>query len=116
MDGRRDPPSNTGLTRRSSWRPQAQRPCPLSARDNQMVAIRVDVLVISGSMGAGKTAVVAEASDLLIVAGCVHAAVDLDWLCAGHLPAGISEPDLMYANLRATWDGYAAAGARRLLI
>ena len=36
------------------------------------------LLIISGSMGAGKTNVLSEASDLLSLAGIAHAAIDLD--------------------------------------
>jgi hypothetical protein len=40
----------------------------------------VKVLVISGSMGSGKTTVLGEASDLLTMANILHAAIDLDYL------------------------------------
>lgn len=43
-----------------------------------MTAPRPRVLLISGSMGAGKTTVLGEASDLLLQRECVHAAIDLD--------------------------------------
>lgn len=51
----------------------------------------VNVLVISGSMGSGKTTVSAEVSDLLTLAGILHGAVDLDCLGLGHLPAVMQE-------------------------
>ena len=74
----------------------------------------VHVIVISGSMGSGKTTIMAEASDLLIAAGVHHAAIDLDALGIGHMPGdGV---DLTYRNLSAVWNNYAAAGVRRLLI
>lgn len=38
----------------------------------------VEVLVISGSMGAGKTTVLGQAQDLLKEAGVEHGAIDLD--------------------------------------
>lgn len=74
----------------------------------------VDVIVISGSMGSGKTTIMAEASDLLIAAGVHHAAIDLDALGIGHLPGNAG--DLTYANLSSVWNNYSAAGVRRLLI
>lgn len=40
------------------------------------------LLVVTGSMGVGKTTVVAEASDLLGQCGIVHATVDFDGMCA----------------------------------
>ena len=75
----------------------------------------VVVLVISGSMGAGKTTVLSEASDLLTAAGIIHAAVDVDVLGVGHLPA-TAPTDLVLRNLAAVWTNYAAAGVTRLLL
>jgi hypothetical protein len=75
----------------------------------------VKVIVISGSMGSGKTSVMAEASDLLAAAGVIHAAIDLDGLGIGHVPEG-AWPDLAYRNLAAVWQTYARAGATRLLL
>ena len=49
----------------------------------------IKVLVISGSMGSGKTTVLAEASDLLAAADIPHAAIDLDALALAHLPGTI---------------------------
>jgi len=71
------------------------------------------VLVISGSMGAGKTTVMAEASDLLAEQGIAHAALDLDALSIVHGPAA---DDLMYANLTTVWANYSLAGVTRLLV
>jgi dephospho-CoA kinase len=73
------------------------------------------VIIITGSMGAGKTTVLAEASDLLTKHGVAHAAIDLDALSVSHLP-GASPADLGYANLGAVWTNYAAAGAARVLV
>jgi catechol 2,3-dioxygenase-like lactoylglutathione lyase family enzyme len=73
------------------------------------------VIVISGSMGAGKTTVMAEASDLLSASGIVHAAIDADTLGIAHLPAGFTT-DLMYRNLEAFSRDFAAAGVNRLLL
>jgi len=61
----------------------------------------VPVIVITGNMGAGKTTILAEASDLLTGAGIVHAAIDLDTLGMGHVPEeGWS--DLPYRTWRAS--------------
>ena len=51
-----------------------------------MVPTAVPLLVISGSMGTGKTTVLSEASDVLSEAGIAHAAIDLDWLASSRLP------------------------------
>lgn len=75
----------------------------------------VPVIVITGNMGAGKTTILAEASDLLTGTGIVHAAIDLDMLGIGHLRED-AWPDLPYRNLSCVWQNYAAAGATRLLI
>jgi gluconate kinase len=75
----------------------------------------VSVLVISGSMGSGKTTVLGEASDLLSAGDIHHAAIDLDALALGHFPAELSD-DLQDHNLTAMWRNYAAAGAKRLLV
>jgi hypothetical protein len=73
------------------------------------------VIVISGSMGSGKTTVLAETSDVLASRGVVHAAIDLDGLSVGHWPAGTSA-DLMIRNLADVWRNYAAVGVTRLLL
>ena len=76
---------------------------------------QVTVIVISGSMGSGKTTVLAEASDLLAASGVVHAAIDLDALGIAHLP-GEARRALIYRNLASVWGNYAAAGVTRLLL
>jgi adenylylsulfate kinase-like enzyme len=76
----------------------------------------VRVIVITGSMGAGKTTVLGEASDLLAAHGIAHAAIDLDALGVSHLTESASSADLAYANLRSIWANYAAAGARHVLV
>ena len=72
------------------------------------------MLIISGSMGAGKTTVMSEASDLLCTAGIDHAAIDLDALTIGHLPPHAAV--LSGRNLAALWNNYTAFGIRRLLL
>jgi hypothetical protein len=90
----------------------------------------IDVLVITGSMGAGKTTLMVEASDLLTGQGVRHAAIDLDALGIALLPprpataederseAGMSGAleRVMYLNLRDVWANYRAAGVNRLLL
>lgn len=72
------------------------------------------VLVITGSMGAGKTTTLGEASDLLTESNIAHAAVDVDALGIYHVPD--TPTDLAGENLAAVWRNYAAAGIDRLLI
>jgi hypothetical protein len=86
----------------------------VSTKLEATVSADVPVLVITGTMGSGKTTMLGEASDLLTARGIVHAAVDLDTL-----GMGLPEPawaDLTYRNLSFVWRNYAAAGAARLLI
>jgi ABC-type lipoprotein export system ATPase subunit len=75
----------------------------------------IDILVISGSMGSGKTTVLNEASDLLTAAGVPHAAIDLDCLDLGHMPGPPSD-ELVLRNLAAVWNNYAALGITKLLL
>ena len=47
-------------------------------------AITESLLIITGSMGSGKTSVLGEASDLLAGRHVIHAAIDLDILGLTH--------------------------------
>jgi hypothetical protein len=67
-------------------------------------------------MGAGKTAVLGEASDLLALRGIVHAAIDLDALGLAHLPSATPSDDVMYENLRSVCGNYLARGVQRFLV
>jgi predicted kinase len=73
------------------------------------------LLVMTGSMGAGKSTVMAEASDILTAAGIVHAAVDLDGLAIVH-DGGRRGSDLAYVNLQSLWRNFAADGIDALLV
>jgi hypothetical protein len=77
--------------------------------------MHVKLIVITGSMGSGKTTVMAEASDILTAADIAHAAIDMDALGVAHVPDGASF-DLAYRNLASVWGNYAAAGVARLLL
>ena len=74
------------------------------------------LLVITGSMGSGKTAVLDEASDILTLRGIAHAGVDLDSLLIVHLPLGVRDDDVIFRNLRCVWENYAALGVMRLVV
>jgi adenylylsulfate kinase len=74
------------------------------------------MLVITGSMGAGKTTVMAEASDLLAHRGFVHAALDFDALAVAHLPANANQTELTCENLRRIWHNYEASDVNALLL
>ena len=74
------------------------------------------LLIITGSMGAGKTAVLGEASDILALRGIPHAAIDLDMLGLAYLPIAVENDEVMYRNLKTVWGNYAALGIDRLLL
>lgn len=67
-------------------------------------------------MGAGKSAVLAEASDILTSLRMWHAAIDLDALAMGYFPSATPNDDVMYRNLEAVCRNYGAHGVPRLLV
>jgi len=74
------------------------------------------LLIITGTMGAGKTVVLGEASDILAQRRIVHAAIDLDALGLDHLPSAARSDGLMYDNLRSICGNYAGLGVQRFLV
>jgi phosphosulfolactate synthase (CoM biosynthesis protein A) len=74
------------------------------------------LLIITGTMGAGKSAVLAEASDILAQRRIVHASIDLDGLGLAHLPNAAPSDRVMYDNLRSVVSNYAALGVQRFLV
>src|SRR5882762_8689537 len=74
------------------------------------------LLIITGTMGAGKTTVLAEASDILALRHITHAAIDLDALGLAHLPSAASNDGVMYRNLESVCKNYASHGVKRLLL
>jgi hypothetical protein len=74
------------------------------------------LLIITGSMGSGKTSVLAEASDILALRHIVHAAIDLDALGLAHLPSAVGTDGVMYRNLQSACENYASLGVTRLLL
>jgi hypothetical protein len=81
-----------------------------------MEAVTTSLLIITGSMGAGKSSVLGEASDLLASRRVAHAAIDVDGLGLAHLPSAASSDELMHSNLRSVCENYAAAGVQRFLL
>jgi hypothetical protein len=74
------------------------------------------LLIITGTMGAGKTSVLGEASDILAMRGVAHAAIDLDALGLTRLPSGACSNEVMYRNLRSVCENYASLDVNRLLL
>ena len=67
-------------------------------------------------MGAGKTSVLGEASDLLALRHIAHAAIDLDALGLAYLPSTASHNGVMYRNLQSICKNYATIGVTRFLV
>jgi hypothetical protein len=77
----------------------------------------VPVLLVTGPIGVGKTAVLHEADALLIEAAAGHATVELEEIAGCWTDAmESSRASLVYQNLAALWSNFAAAGASRLLL
>ena len=79
---------------------------------------RVPALVISGSVGVGKSSVAAEVGQILARRAIAHAVTGLDALTAT-CPRPPDDPfgsRLAIANLRDVWRNAAAAGARNVVI
>jgi hypothetical protein len=74
------------------------------------------LLIITGTMGAGKTAVLGEASDLLTLRQISHAAIDLDALGLAYLPSAARNDNVMYDNLRCVCKNYDGLGVQRFLV
>jgi hypothetical protein len=76
---------------------------------------RVPVLLITGTVGAGKTTLAWEISTTLSELDIAHAAVDCDTLCAVHPATSTWNADVMFESLAALWRIQHAHGARRLV-
>lgn len=76
------------------------------------------VLLVTGPVGVGKTAVVHEAHRLLTAARIPHAAVVLETLDMSWPVRGDDEltERVAYRNLSCVWANFAVAGAERLLL
>ena len=73
------------------------------------------VLVISGSMGAGKTTVMGELSDLLAARGIRHVAIDLDAISLQLVPEPLSS-EIQFGSLAAVARNCLSAGIDTFVI
>jgi hypothetical protein len=79
---------------------------------------RMKALVVSGTLGVGKTYTAAAIRDGLLARGQRVAVIDLDWLCQAD-PAPANDPynyGLGFRNLAAVFPNYVAAGADYLFL
>jgi adenylylsulfate kinase-like enzyme len=74
------------------------------------------LLIITGTMGAGKSSVLGEASDILAQQSIAHAAIDVDALGLARLPSGDENDGVMYRNLESVCKNYAELGVRRFVV
>lgn len=89
---------------------------PLTERLKGTELLTASLLVITGTMGAGKTTILGEASDILALRHITHAAIDLDALGLAHLPPGAKNDGVMYRNLESLRKNYASVGVQRFLV
>ena len=76
----------------------------------------VPVLLISGTVGSGKSTIAADINDLLAELRIPNAAVDLDALVWQWPSTSPWNSDLMFKNLAALWPNYQAHSAERLVL
>lgn len=77
----------------------------------------VSVLLVTGPIGVGKSAVLHEADSLLIEADARHATVELEEIARCWTKAiENSRASFVYQNLAALWSNFAAVGVSRLLL
>lgn len=78
----------------------------------------VPTLLLTGTVGVGKTSVAEEISTILYEIDVPHACIDLDWLCQLY-PAAAHDPHnqaLMFANLAAVWENFRRRAPRYLVL
>jgi hypothetical protein len=71
----------------------------------------VRALLLTGTVGVGKTVVAIEAGDQLARGGHHPAVLDLDWLAWLNNRVGVTADELLLQNLRAVWPNFVTAGA-----
>lgn len=76
----------------------------------------VPTLLVTGTLGVGKTSVASEISEVLSIREVPHAFVDIDALTCSWPPQGRFNEDLAFRNLASVWANFRAAGAERLVV
>lgn len=78
--------------------------------------IPVPLILVTGTVGAGKTTVAAEMNDLLSTLKIPNAALDLDALVLQWPATSEWNDDLMFENLASLWSNYRAHGTTHLIL
>jgi adenylylsulfate kinase-like enzyme len=77
----------------------------------------ISVLVVTGPIGVGKSAVLHEADSVLVAAGSCHATVELEEIARCWSPGiGHDRRPFVYRSLAAVWANFEEVGADRLLL
>ena len=74
------------------------------------------LLIVSGSMGAGKTAGMAAASDILAQGKIAHAAIDMDAFGVTRFSSAAQNDEVMFRNLACVLRNCAEEGIGRILL
>ncbi|MBA2726460.1 MAG: AAA family ATPase [Actinobacteria bacterium] len=78
----------------------------------------IPTVLVTGTVGSGKTSVADEIAVLLHEQSLSYALLDLDWLCQAY-PAPEHDPyrdEFMFKNLAAMWPNYRAEGVHYLVL
>ena len=73
------------------------------------------VIILSGSMGCGKTTVLGEASDILASRHIAHACVDLDAIATVLIPENMAA-DVVLRNFAGIYANFMSAGVSHVLL
>lgn len=77
---------------------------------------RVPVILLNGTVGAGKTTIATAINQILWDGKVPHAALDLDAVRWGYPETSRFNADLMFENLASIWRNWSAHGATRLVL
>src|SRR5262245_29331916 len=76
----------------------------------------VPVIVLTGTVGVGKSTIATVIHDILYERGIPHACVDIDWLRMTWPERGTWNSEVSMANLASVWTTFRRAGTDRLII
>jgi hypothetical protein len=76
----------------------------------------VPVIVLTGTVGVGKSTIATVIHDILYDRAMPHACVDIDWLRMSWPERGSWNSDVSMANLAHVWATFRDSGAERLII